>query len=134
MSTKRVEELYAMIKSANDELVEIRKECPHDNWFEGNYMWAPGHIHPGAICDDCGEFLGDVRTLFDWVQELNDNYDRYNICLSGYSKPFERRKVDVDNTDGVKFTKKQFIHEMKNCNLKVPKNLESYLDNWIKYK
>lgn len=68
---ERVLALYEIIEDANNALKDIRSKCKHENFTEGNYMWAPGHINSGAICDTCGEFLGTVRTQFEWVEEWN---------------------------------------------------------------
>jgi hypothetical protein len=57
MATKRVEELYAIIKEANSELEKIREKCLHENVRIGNYMDGPGRIYHGDICDDCGKFI-----------------------------------------------------------------------------
>ena len=57
MATKKVEELYAIIKNANDELNKIREECKHEKLKMGNYMSGPGRIFHGNICEDCGKFV-----------------------------------------------------------------------------
>ena len=64
----RIEELYKIIQDAEDELKEIRNKCPHKNYKLGNYMWAPGHINEGYICEDCGEYLGEIKTAKEWIE------------------------------------------------------------------
>ena len=63
----RVKELYQIIKDAEEELAEIRENCTHLNIKKGNYMSRPGRIDSGYICDECGEFLGDMRTAVEWI-------------------------------------------------------------------
>ena len=53
----RVEELYKVIKYAEDELKEIRSYCPHKNISMGLYQWRVGSIAEELICDDCGKVL-----------------------------------------------------------------------------
>jgi hypothetical protein len=53
----RVEELYEVIQKANEELEGLRDHCKHEESFNGDYMWAPGHIHPAKICSICGKCL-----------------------------------------------------------------------------
>lgn len=54
---KNKERLYALIKSAEDGLKELREKCPHENTFEGNYMYRIGATFRALICEDCGECL-----------------------------------------------------------------------------
>ncbi len=49
----RIEELFQIIKVANDELEQIRKDCPHPSWSVGRWEWAPGHGNVTRICDEC---------------------------------------------------------------------------------
>jgi len=66
---QRVQELYKQIEDAKNELAEIRKKCPHKNHAIKNYMWAPGHIEQGHVCDNCGEYLGEMKTTKEWIEE-----------------------------------------------------------------
>ena len=70
----RIQELYKIIKDANDELDLIRKNCPHNQVSKGDYMWAPGHISNGFICDDCGKYIGEMKTAKEWIE--NPRYSR----------------------------------------------------------
>jgi hypothetical protein len=54
----RVEELFEIIKTAQDELALIRDMCKHENHTEGLYQWRVGSVKTGQICDYCKEFLG----------------------------------------------------------------------------
>jgi len=54
----RIKELYKIIEEAKKEIEEIRTNCQHIKTFKGDYMWAPGHINTGYICEDCGKYLG----------------------------------------------------------------------------
>lgn len=65
---KRVKELYKIIENAKNELEGIRSTCTHTT-FKGNYMWAPGHITEGYICEECGQFLGEMKTAEEWLNE-----------------------------------------------------------------
>lgn len=67
----RVKELYKIIQDAQEELDLIRKTCPHNNYKIENYMWAPGHIEQGYICEDCGEYIGEMKTAKEWIENLN---------------------------------------------------------------
>jgi hypothetical protein len=82
----RVKELYKIIKDAEEELAEIRENCPHVNAKRGNYMSRPGRIDSGYICDDCGEYLGDMKTAKEWIKnpawEVGDYINNENYLLS----------------------------------------------------
>lgn len=52
--------MYAVIKSAEKRLKELRFICQHEKTFEGNYSWRPGSVEPAEICEYCGEM---VKTL-----------------------------------------------------------------------
>jgi len=49
--------LYEKIKSSQQRLEEIRKFCPHEKTFNGNWSWRVGCIDPAEICDHCGKML-----------------------------------------------------------------------------
>ena len=51
----QVEELYDIIKDANDKLEEIRKVCPHTNTEIVEYQFRVGHIGKALICSACGK-------------------------------------------------------------------------------
>ena len=53
-----VQNIYKGIKAYEQRLEAIRaNECKHPVTEMGNYMWAPGHISSGMICQICGELL-----------------------------------------------------------------------------
>ena len=56
----RVEELFEIIKKAQDELTNIRENCKHEKHSKGTYSWRIGSYQTGQICDYCKEFLGDI--------------------------------------------------------------------------
>ena len=90
----RIEELYKIIQEAQDELKEIRNNCPHKNYKLGNYMWAPGHINEGYICEDCGEFLGEMKTAKEWIENpmwryTDSDFFYKKIKEKLYQKEFE---------------------------------------------
>ena len=70
----RVQELYEIIKKAQDELEDIRANCKHIEHKECNYMWAPGHISVGHMCDYCGHYLGEYKTFADWLPSYTDTW------------------------------------------------------------
>ena len=53
----RVRELCEIIEKATEELEATRDQCKHEETFTGDYMWAPGHIHPAKICSICHRCL-----------------------------------------------------------------------------
>ena len=54
----RVEEIFSSMRSFEDELKEIRKNCSHDSYHIGNWSWRPGNIDQVRICDHCFDNLG----------------------------------------------------------------------------
>ena len=57
----RVEELYGIIKKAEEELSSIRDSCKHPDQLLGNYSWRPGSFIYGYICKDCGKYIKDYE-------------------------------------------------------------------------
>lgn len=57
---KRVETLYAVIKDAEEQLEQIRKECPHTETFNGAYQWWDHYITMADICSNCGKALKET--------------------------------------------------------------------------
>lgn len=49
--------MYEQIKFAENRLKELRKLCPHENKFKGNYSYRIGSILPAIICADCGKMI-----------------------------------------------------------------------------
>jgi len=57
---KRRNELFGIIRRANNELEKLREECSHKNTFKGLWEWAPGHIYNALICQDCGKCIRNL--------------------------------------------------------------------------
>jgi len=58
---QRIEELYKIIKDANEELKSIQKECSHDNTGEYNYIQGrPGNIVVAEMCEECRKYIRDT--------------------------------------------------------------------------
>ena len=53
----RIQELFDIIKKANDELNEIRKTCSHPNYYKGLWSWRVGCINVTKICSECNDFI-----------------------------------------------------------------------------
>jgi hypothetical protein len=49
----RVTELLNQLIQVQDELAEIRKNCPHTYYTVGWWSWRVGAIMASRICDDC---------------------------------------------------------------------------------
>lgn len=47
------EQLYEIIKNAEDRLASLRKYCKHEETFDGNYSWRPGAMEMAKICKFC---------------------------------------------------------------------------------
>ena len=74
----RVQELYAIIKEAQEELEDIRTNCKHLSIFLGNYTYSDAsRIQTGYICNDCGDFLGDMKTAKEWIENPQYHYEPY---------------------------------------------------------
>lgn len=56
----RVTELFTVIKSANDELEQIRKDCPHPSYTVGWWEWGAGRIIAQRICDRCRDTVDGI--------------------------------------------------------------------------
>lgn len=56
---KRIDDCYKDIERAKAIIESIRKECKHEEFEDGNYMWAPGHINHTRICKACDTPLGE---------------------------------------------------------------------------
>lgn len=42
------------IKHGTENLEAIRKQCKHEETFEGNWSWRTAAISPATICSICG--------------------------------------------------------------------------------
>ena len=85
----RLKELYKIISECQLEIDEIREGCTHSNFTKGNYMWAPGHINEGMICDNCNKYLGEYKTFVEWIPRIKS----YIECICG--KTLINRKGQV---------------------------------------
>ena len=47
------EQLYEIIKNAEDRLASLRKYCKHEETFKGTYSWRPGAMETAMICSFC---------------------------------------------------------------------------------
>lgn len=56
----RIIELQEQIRRCEEEIDKIRNSCEHPSYYLGLYMWAPGHMHPSRICEECGTPLGGI--------------------------------------------------------------------------
>lgn len=54
---RECEDLYAKIKAAETRLAELRKICPHEQTFEGDYSDRIGSNAKAEICTYCGELI-----------------------------------------------------------------------------
>lgn len=54
---KECEELYQMIKDAQNRLEQLRDICKHTKKFEGNWSYRIGNIQPAEICSHCGKLI-----------------------------------------------------------------------------
>lgn len=74
-----VKELYKIIADAQDELKEIREKCTHLDVFEGNYTYSDvTRMHLGWICRDCGDFIGEMKTAKEWIENPRYSMSYYD--------------------------------------------------------
>jgi len=52
---KETNNLYAIIKTAEERLAELKIICPHEKTFIGNYSYRIGNILRAEICEYCGK-------------------------------------------------------------------------------
>ena len=67
----RVDELFDIIKNAQEELVKIRTACPHDIYFKGLWSWRPGNVSVAKICCKC-------QDIIEYTDEDINDYIRKN--------------------------------------------------------
>lgn len=61
MSTERevLNELYETIKKSQDKILEIQKNCTHEQgYYVSLYSWRPGSSYAAQICNNCDYVLG----------------------------------------------------------------------------
>jgi hypothetical protein len=65
---RRVEDCYAIIKTAQEELENLREaECKHPQTEKVNYAWAPGHTMPDTeVCAVCGKVMNNYWNNLEW--------------------------------------------------------------------
>ena len=140
---KRVNKLYDVIKKADDELKEIRKECKHKTWHTGNYSYRIGNFQFGGLCDVCDDWLGDAQSLKDWWEEFLRNWQSW--AQYELKKPeLLSQKLDISFNDP--FRQRFYIRRELNKELweliehrlminneeVMPKEMKEYFDKWIK--
>lgn len=54
---EKVNDLYALIKGAEEGLVALRGRCPHERSHVGYYAFAPGHVALSILCDQCDAWI-----------------------------------------------------------------------------
>ena len=99
MSRERKEQLFKIIKEANEELEEIRSTCKHEHFHEANYSHDSSmrRIVVGDICDDCGKFLRETKPFeYPKVKTFDTN--------TGYSEDIALPKGSL--LDSIRKTKK----------------------------
>jgi hypothetical protein len=65
---KDCEQQYKNIRKAENRLKVLRKQCKHENTFEGNYSYRVGASARVIICSDCGEFIKSMENM-SWEQQ-----------------------------------------------------------------
>jgi hypothetical protein len=118
----RVTELYKIIKDAEEELAEIRDNCTHLDKNIGNYMSRPGRFDTGYICDDCGEFLGDIKSAKEWIKN-----PQYRLGSGEDFKNNEDYLLSCDYSDD-KLSWQQFV-KLVDYN-----NVSNNTKKWLKAK
>lgn len=128
----RVNKLYVVIKKANDELSEIRKECKHKTWHAGNYSYRIGNIQFGGLCDTCDEWLGEALTLKDWWENFLENWE--NEAKYNQKKPeLMQQKAVLNFNDPFRqkfYLKTELDKDLKACIVSIPKEMEEYFIKW----
>ena len=51
------EKCLEQIKTSQERLEEIRKECKHEKTYESNYSCRIGNVQLADICEYCGELI-----------------------------------------------------------------------------
>jgi len=65
----RIQELFDIIKRAQDELEEIRSTCSHPAFHKGLWSWdRPGNVVVAKICSECNDYLESVN------EDIKDYY------------------------------------------------------------
>ena len=54
---QNVDNLFNIIKEANQKLKNIRQQCLHKDTHMGNYSWRIGVINQVEMCDYCDEVI-----------------------------------------------------------------------------
>lgn len=59
---RRVDIIYEKINSLNNELKEIREDCPHLETYDvDNYQWRVASSIPATLCKECDEVITITR-------------------------------------------------------------------------
>ena len=93
MTTKEgVQALQIAIKAAQDQIEAIRKECKHENQFDGVWSWRPGSYADATICADCGGLIKIKNTQALPTVTTTDELTQEEIATLGE----EREKQEKD--------------------------------------
>ncbi len=80
----KVDEAYAAIKKATEDLEVLRESCDHPETYKATYQWGgPGHNIPAVLCKACDKV---ISTAFDEVafkqmadfKHFDDDAKEYN--------------------------------------------------------
>lgn len=120
---KSLDSLYQTIKDAKAEIELIRNNCPHEEWKLGNYSWRPGNIKEGAFCVACDKYLGKVRTINEWVENFNRDYQEgygFNNAMNPRDKSLKFEfKSELNRTvtkdEFIKIVDKEIPLPMRSC-------------------
>ena len=99
---REVDERYAVINKAREELEVIREKCSHETWREGLHVdeYLPTNTRHGAICNVCDKFLWrtprvdkpvtcDYADDFDFLQGMDSVFYTISPCVNLNPKKFE---------------------------------------------
>jgi hypothetical protein len=53
----RIQDLFKQIADAQQEIAEIREDCPHMHYELGLWSWRIGCVNIRRICTECGDVL-----------------------------------------------------------------------------
>lgn len=72
MTTReKVDLLQTAIRTAQDQIEAIRKECKHEHRFQGKWSYRVGSYLDAVICSDCGGLVELKTAMFLPVSEAN---------------------------------------------------------------
>ena len=78
---REVDERYAAINKAREEIEAIREKCSHESWREGLHVdeYLPTNTRYGAICNVCDKFLWrtprvDKPVICDYADDFDFDF------------------------------------------------------------